>query len=271
MGTVLNQIDEWPVTLATAGVANSSGPLATEGPSERRFSWASVTKLLTTLTALIAVEEGIVSLETAAGPPGSTLRHLLAHASGLAMSGDKVLAPPGKRRVYSNTGIELAARLVSDRAGMPFREYLRSGVMEPLGLSNTTLEGSPAWGAVGSLDDLLRLGRELLSPTLLAQDTLDEATTVQFPGLAGVLPGFGRQDPNDWGLGFELRDHKSPHWTGATNSPRTFGHFGRSGSMLWVDPSVGLACAALADRDFGPWAAEAWPRLSDAVRASYHQ
>jgi CubicO group peptidase (beta-lactamase class C family) len=269
MGMALNQIEDWPVTLAAAGVADATGRLAAEGPSKHRFHWASVTKLLTTLAALIAVEEGIVALDTAAGPPGSTLRHLLAHASGLAMRDDKVLAPPGKRRIYSNTGIELAARLVSDRAGMPFREYLRTGVVEPLGLSNTTLEGSPAWGAVGSLDDLLRLGQELLSPTLLSPETLGEATTVQFPGLSGVLPGLGRQDPNDWGLGFELRDHKSPHWTGATNSAATFGHFGQSGSMLWVDPSAGLACAALADRDFGPWAAEAWPRLSDAVLAEF--
>ena len=59
---------------------------------------------------------------------------------------------------------------------------------------------------------------------------------MQFPGLVGVLPGFGRMDPNDWGLGFELRDAKSPHWTGARNSPRTFGHFGGSGTFLWVDP-----------------------------------
>src|SRR5205823_5774487 len=105
--------------------------------------------------------------------------------------------------------------------------------------------------------------------TLLAAETLAEATAVVFPGLDGVLPGFGRQRPNDWGLGFELRDSKSPHWTGHTNSAATFGHFGRSGSFLWVDPAIGLACAALAGVDFGPWAIEAWPRLSDAVIAQY--
>ena len=84
--------------------------------------------------------------------------------------------------------------------------------------------------------------------------------TVQFPGLDGVLPGFGKQTPNDWGLGFELRDAKSPHWTGARNSPRTFGHFGRSGTFLWVDPDAGVALACLTDRNFGDWAKEAWPR-----------
>ena len=90
---------------------------------------------------------------------------------------------------------------------------------------------------------------------------------MQFPGLVGVLPGFGRQEPNDWGLGLELRDAKSPHWTGAHNSPRTFGHFGRSGTFLWVDPDADLALACLTDLAFGDWAAEAWPRLSDAVLA----
>jgi CubicO group peptidase (beta-lactamase class C family) len=90
---------------------------------------------------------------------------------------------------------------------------------------------------------------------------------VQFPGLVGVLPGFGRQEPNDWGLGFELRDAKSPHWTGSRNSPATFGHFGRSGTFLWVDPDAGLALACLTDLAFGDWASDAWPRLADDVLA----
>jgi CubicO group peptidase (beta-lactamase class C family) len=95
------------------------------------------------------------------------------------------------------------------------------------------------------------------------------ATGVAFPGLVGVLPGFGHQDPNDWGLGVEVRGRKSPHWTATTGSPRTFGHFGRAGGFVWVDPDAGLACCGLTDRPFGPWAAEAWPRLGDAVLAAH--
>ena len=90
---------------------------------------------------------------------------------------------------------------------------------------------------------------------------------MQFPGLPGILPGFGRQEPNDWGLGFELRDGKSPHWTGGANAPETFGHFGRSGTFLWVDPVAGIALGALTDLAFGDWAIDAWPRLADAVLA----
>jgi CubicO group peptidase (beta-lactamase class C family) len=75
------------------------------------------------------------------------------------------------------------------------------------------------------------------------------------------------QRPNDWGLGFELRDRKSPHWTGSHNAPETFGHFGQSGTFLWVDPVAGAACIALTDRDFDQWARDAWPPFSDAVLA----
>jgi CubicO group peptidase (beta-lactamase class C family) len=265
----LRQIDGWPARNATAGVAGPGAVLAVRGPVERPFRWASVTKLLTATAVLVAVEEGTVDLDEAAGPPGSTVRHLLAHASGLPLDGDTPVTQPATRRIYSNTGLEILGELVAARAEMPFATYLRKAVLDPLGMARTRLEGSPAWAARGPLVDLLSFAQELLLPTAIAEETLAEATTVAFPGLVGVLPGFGRQEPNDWGLGFELRDAKSPHWTGRTNSPRTFGHFGRSGSFLWVDPDAGLACACLGDREFGGWAADAWPALSEAVLAEF--
>ncbi len=80
-----------------------------------------------------------------------------------------------------------------------------------------------------------------------------------------MLPDVGRMEPNDWGLGFELRDAKEPHWTGTRNSPRTYGHFGGSGSFLWLDPEPASRSRVSSDLDFGPWALDAWPRLSDAV------
>ena len=261
-------IDDWPVETAAAGVASAEGVLARRGPADRVLPWASVTKLVTAGAVLVAAEEGIVELDEPAGPPGSTMRHLLAHASGLPLDGSRPIAKPGTRRIYSNAGIEAAAALVAERAEMPFADYLAAAVLEPLGLE-ARLDGSPASALAGSLDDLLAFGRELLAPRLLAQATLQEATSVAFPGLAGVLPGFGKMDPNDWGLGFELRDAKTPHWTGARNSPRTFGHFGRAGTFLWVDPEAGIACGCLTDRDFGDWSREAWPALADAVLADF--
>jgi len=261
----LDQLDSWPVETAAAGVAAAEGVLARRGPADRVLPWASVTKLLTASAVLVAVEEGTVELDEPAGPPGSTVRHLLAHASGLPLDDGPPIARPGERRIYSNQGFEAVAALVAERAEMPFGEYLSGAVLEPVGLRETRLDGSPAWGASGPLEDLLALGRELLAPRFVAPETLAEAVEAAFPGLVGVLPGYGRQEPNDWGLGFELRDGKSPHWTGTGNSPRTFGHFGRAGTFLWVDPEAGLACACLTDREFGEWAVEAWPALSDAV------
>jgi CubicO group peptidase (beta-lactamase class C family) len=157
------------------------------------------------------------------------------------------------------------ADVVASSCGMCFADYLAEGVFQPLGMSSSRLVGSAAAGAVSTCADLAAFAAELQAPTLLAPQLLTEATQVAYPGLDGVLPGYGMQRPNDWGLGFELREAKNPHWTGSRNSPVTFGHFGRSGTFLWVDPVAGAACIALTDRDFGPWAHDAWPPFSDAV------
>ncbi len=253
---------------AAVGFASAGGAMDTTGPASRPFRWASVTKLLTTLAALDAVQRGLIGLDEPA-PPGATIRHLLAHASGLAFDSDALLAKPGQRRIYSNRGIEIVAEVLAARSGQPFERLLADEILLPLGLGGTRLDGSPAWGAVGPLTDLMNLAVELASPSLVHEDLLAEATRVAFPGLSGVLPGFGRQASCDWGLGFEIRDSKAPHWTGSRNSARTFGHFGRSGSFLWVDPDAGLACAGLADRDFDEWAKQAWPRLADDLVTAY--
>ena len=192
------------------------------------------------------------------------MRHLLAHASGLPFEPGAPTSRVGARRVYSNVGFETLADHIATGAEMPFTDYLSEAVIGPLEM-RAELAGSPASGLNGSLDDLLLLAAELQQPTLVAPETLAEATSVQFPGLAGVLPDFGRFDPNDWGLGVELRDAKSPHWTGSRNSPATFGHFGAAGTFLWVDPDAGVACGVVTNLEFGDWAKDAWPRLSDAV------
>ncbi|MEQ0557701.1 serine hydrolase domain-containing protein [Amycolatopsis sp. NEAU-NG30] len=264
----LRLIDEWPVDNAATAVVSADGTVpGRHGDTARKFRLASVTKPLTAYAALIAVEEGVVELDTPAGPAGSTVRHLLAHTSGLAFDAHKAMAEPGTRRLYSNAGFEQLADALAEHSGIPFAQYQTEALFGPLGMTSTTLEGSPASGAVSTVDDLVAFAAELQSPKLLDPATVAEATNVVFPGLSGVLPGFGHQKPNDWGLGFEIRDHKSPHWTGANSSPRTFGHFGQSGTFLWVDPDAGAACVALTDRAFGPWAAEVWPRFTDAVLA----
>jgi CubicO group peptidase (beta-lactamase class C family) len=260
----LRAVEGWPAEHVSVGVVSADGPVATFGDTGREYGWASVTKLVTALACLVAAEEGTIDLDEPAGPPGSTVRHLLAHASGLPPEGASPIARPRERRIYSDAAFDVLGATLAEHAEMGFGEYLHAAVLSPLGLG-ARYEGRPGSGLHGSLDDLLAFGREALAPTLVSPETFAEATSVQFPGLVGVLPGFGRQEPNDWGLGVELRDRKSPHWTGARNSERTFGHFGRSGTFLWIDPEPGVALACLTDLTFGEWAVQAWPRLSDAV------
>jgi CubicO group peptidase (beta-lactamase class C family) len=263
----LEQVDSWPAATVAVAVVTPAGVVADRGPAGAVLRWASVTKLLTAYALLIAAEEGVLDLDEPAGPPGASVRHALAHASGLPFEGDVPIAKPGERRIYSNTGFDLLGELLAERAEMPFAGYLQAAVLDPLGLAAAELRGRPSEGIVGSLGDLAAFARELLAPTLIAEETLAEATEVTYPGLVGVLPGLGRQEPNDWGLGFELKDAKRPHWTGAANSPRTFGHFGGAGTFLWVDPDARAACACLTDLEFGDWAVAAWPPLADAILA----
>ncbi len=261
----LARIDDWDAGHAAAAVVGAAGVIATRGDPVHPFRWASVTKLATALAVLVAVDGGSVALDEAAGPPGSTVRHLLAHGSGLPFEGRDPISAPGRRRIYSNPGFDLLGTLLAERAGAPFETVVGATVLAPLGMAETRLLERPSQGLHGPLDDLARLAAELLRPTLLSEPLFVEATTVAFPGLKGVLPGVGSFDPLDWGLGFELRDAKAPHWTGDRNSPATFGHLGGSGTFLWVDPGAGVGLAVLTDREFGPWALQAWPALSDAV------
>jgi CubicO group peptidase (beta-lactamase class C family) len=259
----LRQIDDWPVEFAAAGVVDRAGEVSTHGDARRAVRLASVSKPVAALATLVAAEEGIVDLDEPAGPPGSTVRHLLAHTSGLPFEGEVPIARPGQRRVYSNEAFRVLAQHVAGRAEMDFSEYVLRALCEPLelGLDPT---GDPGSGMHASLDDVLAIGRELLVPRLVADETRDEMTSVQFPGLAGVLPDHGRFDPLDWGLGVQLNT-RPPSWMGTRASPRTFGHFGGTGTFLWVDPDARVACAALTTLEFGEWAKQAWPRFSDEV------
>src|SRR5690606_22987777 len=146
------------------------------------------------------------------------------------------------QRLYSSAGFDILAEALAEQADIDYEGYHQEALLTPQGMTRTKLAGSPGADDYCTAAHLVRFTKQLQRPTLGNPQTIAETTTVQFPGLNGVLPGFGHQRPNDWGLGFELRDHKDPHWTGSNSSPRTFGHFGQSGTFLWVDPDAGLGC-----------------------------
>ncbi len=88
--------------------------------------------------------------------------------------------------------------------GFAFADYLREAVLDPLGMSATSLQGSPAHAMWSSVSDVARFAGELLAPRLLAAETAADATSVQFPDLAGIVPG--RRALRSVPVGPRLRD-----------------------------------------------------------------
>lgn len=262
--SALDQLASWPVSDCAAAFIRGDEVIDTWGHTDQPFPLASVTKLLTSMAALVAHEEGTLDLDAEIWD-GATVADLLAHSAGVAADEPKRISGLRRRRTYSTAAYDLVADAISSSAQMPFDDYLFESVFAPLGVSRRPLVGSAGAGGVASVDDLVAIVRAWRSPILIDESTLDRARRPHLPKLEGVLPGFGRQQPNPWGLGPEIRGTKAPHWTGLRNAPTTFGHFGQAGTMVWIDPVAGVTLIALSDEPFGAWAAAAWPVLADAL------
>ena len=263
--TALDLTEKWPVPNVSASMFCGGQLTDTTGDINRVERIASISKPIAAWAMLIAVEEGVISLDSPVGQEGCTLEHLLSHSGGYSFDGATPISKPESTRIYSNTGFELASAAVEQATEIAFADYLAEAVFVPLGMTASELRGSAAKDVHSSLADMCSFIQEVYSPTLISRQTADDAITVHYPSLAGIVPGVGRYAPCPWGLGFELRGEKQPHWTGTRNSGRTFGHFGGAGTMFWVDPAADVALVALTDRAFDTWALEAWPELSDAV------
>src|SRR6202000_3547542 len=80
----LDALSDWPVSTAAAAVIGTAGVLDTHGDTDRVFELGSVDKLLVARAAQVAIEEGVVELDTEAGPAGSNERLFVGHALGPA-------------------------------------------------------------------------------------------------------------------------------------------------------------------------------------------
>src|SRR5699024_9599564 len=209
--SALDKISQWPVDNVAGALIGPDG-VDMIGDTAREYDIKSVTKPVVALGVMLAVEEGAVELDQSAGPEGSTLRHLLSHASGVDFDSREVKRPVEDRRIYSSAGYEWAAEIVSDAPALDFPDYLKEGLFEPLRIIATRLEGSAVHGLISSVDDLVKFASEVLDPQIIHPDTLAEMRTVQFPDLRGIVPGYGMHRPCPWGLGFEIHGEKNPHW-----------------------------------------------------------
>jgi CubicO group peptidase (beta-lactamase class C family) len=186
-----------------------------------------------------------------------------------------LLAQPGERWLY-NTGASVLGVLAARASGMPYPEFLRSRLFEPLGMRDTAFFAADtsrlatsyrptpdglvvsdppdgAWshppafadgaaGLVSTADDLLAFARMLLrgGAPVLSADSVRAMTTDQLTqeqkARGGLFPGFFTG--RSWGFCQQVRDDGSYGWDGGL------------GTSWLVDPGHDLVVIALTQRMF---------------------
>lgn len=145
---------------------------------ETLFSIQSMSKTFSATAVMMAVQDGLVDLDAPItkylpeftvnsrwqdNPQEKmTLRHLLSHTAGftheapvgnnldtcydsfeehvLSISDTWLKHRVGARHSYSNLGIDLAAYILQVKSGMPFAEYMKEKVFDPLGMPTSSVD-----------------------------------------------------------------------------------------------------------------------------------
>ena len=221
-----------------------------------------------------------------------------------AMCGLPLQSAPGEVLRYSNVGIGIASRALESVTDQSIHNSIRGHLLQPLGLQEIALTpgpemdssiawvrdaanagtptesyNSPYWrslgipwgGYFGTAEALARFATSFLpgADSPLDGDTRNEMIVDQTGGLPGGVNSAGiHWNRGAWGLGWEVAADKRHHWTGSLRSPRTFCHWGQSGTLVWADPARELVLAVFANRAVhSPWPLkpDRWAQLSDAV------
>lgn len=258
-------------------IIDPDGQLHVIGNGNGRYQFASVTKLITTNVIAEIVADGFVSFEEEVediyfSKGKVTLQDLLSHSSGIRPEYESCV-PPRSKRVYTTEAFDIAEKHIIKKLGNGFENetiasIFSDGLKDELGCS-ITIEGSCGSGASGTADDLILLLREIREPKFISVEMQRFLTTPYFPELDGVLPGWGHFERNIWGVGYEIKGDKYPHWMGSKASKNSFGHFGLSGAFVMHDPENKISIASLSNENFGPWAKIAWPEMCDQIYSEY--
>ena len=155
----------------------TGGPASSAITPDTVFLIRSISKSVTALAVLMAVQDGMVDLDTPIStylPEFSvhsrfqehpedvmTLRHMLSHRAGFThdppagidldhpgyftryiakVSETWLRFPVGYRMEYSNYGYDLAGYILEVRSGMPFADYLQEKVLLPVGMVDSSFD-----------------------------------------------------------------------------------------------------------------------------------
>jgi len=258
-------LDGWPGTPSMVLLSLEGGVVtrvAEAGDLDEVRAWASISKMVVSLAFGVESDWELQRFDQPVGPPGSTLANLLSHSSGLGLEQDDPVVPVGTQRMYSNYGVDLAVEsIIGDNTA---DNWLQQRVFRPFGMNTAKLEDRPSSGVVGSTNDLARLAVAWLRPDGIAKETRNHLITTYAPQLDGFVPGFGKFSPCPWGLGPEIRGDKH-HWMGDWPAA-SFGHFGKSGSLILLNADEQIGLVATSTEAFGGWATKIWPTWTSAMR-----
>lgn len=287
------------------------------------FYLASVTKPVIYMSAMKLVERGQLNLSdrvtryipefTGGGKENALVLHLFTHTSGLpdelpnnmelrrehaplskfVEEGIKtpLLFPPGTQQSYQSTGTILVAEIIQRLSGKSIQDFVRSEIIEPLGLKSTSLGskgfdrarllrattpeyqqpefgwnsqywqefGSPAGGMFSTPEEFAVLCALMLGGgawggvRLLSPATVRRMTTNRLHDLPDLPEPVRRTRP--WGLGWRLNHLGTPDSWGDLLSRRVFGHTGSVGNVVWMDPETQGFCIILSNylRARAPW------------------
>ncbi len=207
---------------------------------------------------------------------------------------------PRTRVVYGNIGFGLLALAVERVTHNDFAATLRQLVLQPLGIegylgdepprapmkiadvrsryANTAYEpfnsryyralALPWSQLVTTPQDALKLVRAYagLPRDFLSDALRHEAVQNQTDDLPGGYGGVFEYEKCAWGLGVDIKGAKKPHWTPPSASPRTFGHAGASGCVVWHDPDAKVTWSIFGARtaDNG-WLVREGPKIGAAL------
>ncbi|MGE3317286.1 MAG: serine hydrolase domain-containing protein [Planctomycetaceae bacterium] len=132
--------------------------------------------------------------------------------------------------------------------------------------------GAPWGGLLTTPADLARFARMMLGRgslegrRILSPATIAVATENQLPGFSELTEGDRTGRP--WGLGWRLRWPGHSENFGDLLGPNMYGHWGATGTLLWIDPEQNCFAIVLTTQPQEPrglWLA----RLSNALSAAF--